>query len=255
MNSYFYRIFIPLQVITLISLLGIFHEQVEFNPVLVLLTWFLIGPVGIGIGFHKLFSHCQFQTYRPIKYTLAILGTLAAYCPLSFFIVNHTYHHKHADTDLDPSTPKKGLWESFMMWRMRNSALKQVDLKSYPFKVFLKDPVLKFISRNFEYIVLTYAVLMLIIGIEYFVNCFILPVAIEHFRINAVSSFSHLPLPGSYKNFQTKDEGYNNFFLGLITMGFGWHNNHHYDQRQINNRVRWWELDIEGLLAKAISKK
>jgi len=253
MNTYWYRIYLPYIFLIISTFIGKANNYIELNYLLIFCVWFLMGPIGIGVGFHKLFSHCQFDTYKPIKYLLAILGTLVAYCPLSFFIVNHNYHHTHADKTLDPSSPRKGFFESFFLWRMRKTALNYIDLRSYPFRQFLKDPILKFISKRFEIIIAVYILILSLIGIDFLANCFVIPALIEHIRINLISSASHMRLPFSYKNFKTDDDGYNNVILGLITMGFGWHNNHHYDQTLINNRVKWWEIDIEGIIAQYLN--
>jgi len=38
-------------------------------------------------------------------------------------------------------------------------------------------------------------------------------------------------------------------------LGFGWHNNHHHNPRELINSHRWWEVDVEGQIAKLISKR
>jgi fatty-acid desaturase len=66
---------------------------------------------------------------------------------------------------------------------------------------------------------------------------------------------SHLNIPLSYRNFETKDNSHNNIIIGWLSFGFGWHNNHHHDQRELVNTHHWWEIDIEGQIAKLISKR
>jgi fatty-acid desaturase len=255
MNSYFYKIWIPLQGLTILCFFLLFSGSLSVDIYWIVLTWFFIGPVGLGVGFHRLLSHRQFQTRKPIEYILALLGTLAAYSPIAFFVGNHNYHHAYSDTNKDPSTPMKGFWESFLWWRMRTDVLKMVNVKCYCFKVFLKDDILKFMSRNFNYIIYIYVILLSLISLEALATFFIFPVFIEHLRINLISSMSHLNVPFSYRNFDTNDTSQNNYVFGILSMGFGWHNNHHKDQRQLINHHRWWELDIEGLIGYLLSKK
>ncbi|NBS92378.1 MAG: hypothetical protein EBT27_01295 [Betaproteobacteria bacterium] len=255
MNLYFYRVFIPIQILTLLSFVLIFYGYIKIDWIAIFLVWFLIGPIGMGVGFHKLLIHRQFVTYKPIEYLLALLGTLSAYASIAFSIGNHLFHHKYADTDKDPSTPKKGFWESFLLWRMRNEALKNINVFNYCFREFLKDPVLKFLSAKFELIIWSYIIFLSLFGLDAVVNFFIIPSFIEHMRLNAVSAFSHINIPFSYKNFETKDSGYNNYIFGILSMGFGWHNNHHYDEMAISNKIKWWEIDVEGFIARCLSKK
>ena len=70
-----------------------------------------------------------------------------------------------------------------------------------------------------------------------------------------VSSVSHTNIPFSYKNFETKDRGQNNILMGYLTMGFGWHNNHHAKPRKLVNHERWWEVDVEGIAAWLLKKR
>lgn len=255
MNEYFYKIWIPLKIATVLSVIAIFLGYIEVNWWLVFIAWFLIGPVGVGTGFHRLLSHRQFTTWKPVEYTLALLGTLSAYTPIGFFVSNHTFHHQHADTEHDPSTPLKGFWESFFWWRMREDVVKKVNVRNYCFRQFLRDDVLKFMSRYYDYIIYIYALILFAFGVEYLVALFILPTLIEHNRLNLISSMSHIKVPFSYRNFDTPDTSQNNYVFGILSLGFGWHNNHHQDQRELVNSHRWWEIDIEGLVGKALSKK
>lgn len=256
MNWYFYKIWIPLQLLTLAAFTAIVLGKIEVDWSLVFISWFLIGPVGTGVGYHRLFSHRQFETWKPVEYLIALLGTMAAYAPVLFWASQHQYHHRVADTDRDPSSPSKfGFWESFLWWRMRQSVLKKIDLRNYPTRILLKDPVLMFFSKHFTKIIYTVVIILTSIDINLSVSLFIIPVFIEHLRINLVSSASHLKIPFSYKNFESSDYGQNNILLGYATMGFGWHNNHHAKPRKLINHERWWEIDVEGIIAWMLRKK
>jgi stearoyl-CoA desaturase (delta-9 desaturase) len=256
MNWYFYKVWIPLQVVTIFSLVGIAVGSLEVNWWLVFLTWFLMGPVGTGVGYHRLFSHRQFTTWKPIEHLLALFGTLSAYAPVLFWASQHQYHHRVSDTKDDPSSPiEHGFWESYLWWRMRESVLKQIDLRSIPTRMMLKDPVIMFLSKHFTKIIYIFAITLALIDLNLLVSLFVIPSFIEHQRVNLVSSISHLKIPFSYKNFESKDNGQNNIFMGYLTMGFGWHNNHHARPRKLVNHERWWEVDVEGIIGWLLTKK
>ena len=112
---------------------------------------------------------------------------------------------------------------------------------------------MKFLSRNFNFIIYGYALILLIFGLGSLINFFILPVFIEHIRVNLISSISHLNIPFSYRNFDTTDTSQNNYVFGILSMGFGWHNNHHKNERELVNSHYWWEIDVEGLIGKLLS--
>lgn len=253
MNWYFKQVWLPLQVVTVLAITCLALGVVDVSLWQVGVLWFLLGPLGIGVGFHRLFSHRSFDTYRPIEIGLAVLGTLAAYAPLSFWISTHVYHHTHADSDKDPSTPRKGFWESFLMHRMRQSMLRKIKVDNYCFRIFHQDPTLRKISDNFvKLFVLTLVVLSIWPPL---LVAYIFAVNIEHLRINSVNFFSHKSVFGSYRNFDTDDQSYNNWILGYLTLGFAWHNNHHAKPVSCSLHLNWWEVDVEGLLCSALSRR
>jgi stearoyl-CoA desaturase (delta-9 desaturase) len=254
MNTYFKSIWLPLQLITLVSFIEICLGNVHINSWLVFIVWFLIGPIGIGVGFHRLFSHRQFKTYRIIELTLAFLGTLSAYGPILYWVSEHQHHHKYADQDKDINNPNKGFWHSFLYWRFTNESLKAIDLKNRPSIEAARDTSLVWLNKHFIKIVYVYAFVTLLFGFNFFVNAFILPIFIEHFRTNLLNSVAHIKLPGSYRLFESNDKSYNNVFLGWLSFGFGWHNAHHSNPGELINSHRWWELDVEGLIARLISR-
>mgnify|MGYP003705132377 CR=1 FL=1 len=76
---------------------------------------------------------------------------------------------------------------------------------------------------------------------------------IEVVRLGLITSVAHLNIPFSYRNFDTDDRSQNNLLLGYLTFGFGWHNNHHANPRDLDTQVRWWEFDLEAKIAKLIN--
>jgi stearoyl-CoA desaturase (delta-9 desaturase) len=55
------------------------------------------------------------------------------------------------------------------------------------------------------------------------------------------------------RRYQTGDDSRNNLLLALITLGEGWHNNHHRYQSSTRNGFYWWELDLTYYGLKALS--
>jgi stearoyl-CoA desaturase (delta-9 desaturase) len=256
MNWYFYRIWLPLQILTAFVFVGYFSNVISINWWIVLVSFFLIGPIGTGVGFHRLFSHRSFSTWRIVEILLALLGSLSAYGPLLFWAAAHQHHHINSDTYDDASSPRNhGFWESFLFFRLRNSALDKVDIKNPCVRRILIDRDLLLISKHFTKIVWGFAIGLLAIEANLLASIFIVPVFLEHFRINAINSLSHMSIPLSYRNHDTNDSSQNNIFLAYLTFGFAWHNNHHQKPGKLYLRERWWEFDIEGLIGKFLSKK
>src|SRR5690606_23610677 len=74
-------------------------------------------------------------------------------------------------------------------------------------------------------------------------------VALSH-GVATINSLSHVF--GS-RRFQTTDASRNNFWLALITMGEGWHNNHHHYPNSARQGFYWWEIDLSYYGLKALS--
>jgi stearoyl-CoA desaturase (delta-9 desaturase) len=50
-----------------------------------------------------------------------------------------------------------------------------------------------------------------------------------------------------YRNFETHDDSRNNWLIGVLSNGEGWHNNHHAEPRAAAHGHRWFELDVSYL--------
>lgn len=257
MNRYFWRYWLPIHTITFIFMVGVFLNYLSINWWLVFLCWFLVGPVGNGVGSHKLFAHRQFETWKPIEYTLAFLSTIGGFAPIHFWAAIHQKHHQIADTSEDPSSPVHyGFLESFLIYRLKESTTKAISLQNYCVRRVFKDPVLMWFSKHFIKINWSVFIILCFIDVNLALSMYLLPCILEHTRENIVSSVTHMKIPFfNYRNFDTPDSSQNNILVGYLTLGFGWHNNHHHAPRDISNKVKWWELDIEGGIAQMISKK
>jgi stearoyl-CoA desaturase (delta-9 desaturase) len=236
--------------------LAIILGYVDLNFWIIFVSWFLIGPVGIGVGFHRLFSHRQFETWRPVEIALAILGTLSTYSPILFWVGNHQTHHKLADSDKDIQSPAHhSLWESFTMWRLRSGVEKTVSVRDYCTRRCLRDPALMLINKYTVPIIWGWAIFLLIISPNVLVSIFVIPSLLEHIRINLINYVSHKSnFLFNYRNIDSDDSSQNNLLLGWLGFGIGWHNNHHANERELINTRRWWEIDLEGQIGKILTK-
>ena len=70
-------------------------------------------------------------------------------------------------------------------------------------------------------------------------------------RSGSVNSLTHL---FGYSNYDIDDHSRNNWLVALLTVGEGWHNNHHYDPASASNQHRWWELDLTYYEIKLLEK-
>ncbi len=212
--------------------------------------------------YHRYFSHKTYSTSRPMQFALALLGGTAVQRGPLWWAYHHRHHHQHSDEADDAHSPRvHGFWWSHIGWitSRRNFPTdysKVRDLGRYPELVFL---------NRFDSIVpvaLAFAVWGLGIFLETHApglgtnrwqmlvwGFFISTTALFH-GTSCINSMAHLM---GKRRFQTEDDSRNSFILAIVTLGEGWHNNHHRYQGATRNGFFWWEIDITYYLLKSLS--
>jgi stearoyl-CoA desaturase (delta-9 desaturase) len=66
-----------------------------------------------------------------------------------------------------------------------------------------------------------------------------------------VNSATHM---WGYRNYETKDESKNLWWVALISYGEGWHNNHHAYPRMARHGHKWWEFDVTFLTIRILER-
>lgn len=226
----------------------------------VVLHW-LTGGVGICLGYHRLFTHGSFSTYRPIRWFIAWLGGLAGEGSCIHWVANHRKHHARSDQPGDPHSPHDGAWWSHMIWCLCKLTPQQMDsLHRRWTPDLIKDPVLRFLDRTFiVWHLLTGAVLTGIgyvwggwpMALSFLVWGMFVRLAFVLHSTWFVNSASHM---WGYRNYETTDDSRNNWWVALITYGEGWHNNHHAYPRMARHGHRWWELDTTFLTIRLLER-
>jgi fatty-acid desaturase len=218
---------------------------------LTLLLAYLTGGLGICLGYHRLLTHGGFQTYRPVRWLLAWLGSLAGEGPPIFWVGMHRKHHQYSDQPGDPHSPHEGPWWSHMLWLFPRPDWRAWDatLARYAPDI-LRDPFMRMLDGTFLawHLALGLALFLfgwfgwgLATGVSFLVwGMFVRMVYVLHVTW-LVNSASHM---WGYRNYETPDNSRNLWWVGLLAYGEGWHNNHHAFQRGARHGHRWWEFDL-----------
>lgn len=211
--------------------------------------YFFYGFFGSTVGFHRLEAHRSFKTYEPIRYFLIFCGMCHTNAsPLASIIV-HRNHHKFADTKRDIHSPVAYDIKTayFNEWFADNLKV-QTSLA----RKEITDPFYQFTHRWYIPILIAYAALLLLIDWKLAVYGYFVPAALLY---HAKGLFNVLPHKWGYRNFITKDNSRNNWFLNIITLGDGWHNNHHAHPERWDTKVLWWEIDPAAWFIRLIRIK
>jgi fatty-acid desaturase len=221
----------------------------EAAVVTIVLSW-MTGGLGICVGFHRLLTHSGFQTYAPVRGTLAVLGCLAGEGPPIMWVAAHRRHHQFSDQPGDPHSPRDGFWWSHVLWMLSSPGSSDwaEQYRRYA-PDLLRDPFIRFLNRRWLWLHATAGLLLLAggwisggwpMGISFVVyGLFVRLVYVFHITW-LVNSASHL---WGYQTYDTGDDSRNLWWVGLLAYGEGWHNNHHAHPRLARHGHRWWEID------------
>ena len=226
----------------------------------VLLGW-LTGSIGVCMGYHRQLTHGAFNTYRPIRWLLALLGGLSGEGSAIDWVAVHRKHHVYSDKKGDPHSPRDGAWWSHMLWLVPDFGHHYDDgLLSKYAPDLVRDPVMRFLHKFFLPSHALLGGLLFAIGTfgwdaytgwSFVVwGMFVRLVYVLHVTW-FVNSATHI---WGYRSYETDDDSRNLWWVGILAFGEGWHNNHHAFQRMARQGHKWWEIDITYWAICALEK-
>jgi len=204
--------------------------------------------LGVTIGFHRYLTHRGFQTNAVLKVILLLLGSMALEGSAIDFAATHRKHHALADREGDPHSPVDGFLHAHLGWLF---TAQRADQATYA-RDLLADRVVVWMSRLFPlWILLTLALPFAIGGWRGLLWGGLVRIFLTHHVTWSVNSVCHTF--GS-RPFQTKDRSRNQWLIGLLALGEGWHNNHHAFPRSALHGLRWWQFDLSGLTIRLLER-
>lgn len=223
---------------------------------------YVVRMFAITAFYHRYFAHRAFRTSRVAQFVFAVVGNTAIQRGALWWASVHRHHHKHSDQEEDAHSPGlRGFWWSHIGW-MTTSRNFPTDYKSI--SDLGKFPELVFLNR-FDLIVPAIfgatlygsgALLNTLwpqlgtSGAQIFVwGFFISTIVLLHATL-FVNSLAHV---FGRQRFNTSDESRNSFLIAIVTLGEGWHNNHHRYMSTVRQGFYWWEIDVSYYLLKVLS--
>lgn len=245
--------------------LGCLAAPYLFSWTAVVLTVVLMwasGGLGITLGFHRLLTHRSFKCYPWLQYGLTLIGCLAWQGGPVTWVSVHRVHHRHSDEDGDPHTPTHGFAWAHMFWCMHKIRDDAPEAKAA--QDLRRDPVMQWINRFFWIPQVLLAVLLATggyfvarLGIDagagawsWLIWGICVRTVIVYHGTWFVNSATHT---WGYRNFETKDQSTNLWWVALLSFGEGWHNNHHAHQRSAAHGLRWFEFDVTYLTIRLLA--
>ena len=222
---------------------------VTWQAVAICVLLYIVRMFGIGAGYHRYFSHRAFATGRVFQFVLAWLAQSSAQKSVLWWAAKHRHHHLHSDTESDVHSPRhRGFLYSHLGWifyRQHDGTdlVKVGDFTIYPELMWLHR--LELLPA-----VVLAALCFVIAGWSGLVVGFLWSTVLVYHATFCINSLAHVH---GRKRYVTGDDSRNNWLLALLTLGEGWHNNHHAYQSSVRQGFRWWEIDVTYYVLKMLS--
>lgn len=223
------------------------------------LPLYLGSALGVTVGFHRLLAHRAFEAHPAAKSVLLALGTMAAEGPPSRWATDHALHHAYTDREGDPHSPAHGFLHAHMGW-IFSHVTEPGDRERFA-GALAHDPIVRFFDRTVALWTLAGFALPFALGGILggtwrtawtgllwggAVRVFVL-----HQMTYSVNSICH---SFGRRPFATKDRSVNNWIMGVLGAGEGWHNNHHAFPASARFGAGPWQWDLGGALVGILAR-
>ncbi|MCY1076127.1 acyl-CoA desaturase [Archangium lansingense] len=259
-----------------------------------LVGMYLLTMIGIEVGFHRYFAHRTFETTRPLRALFLILGSMAGQGSALLWSAVHRVHHANTDQPGDPHSPllgRRGAWDGLcgffwaqFLWYLDVPAIGRFgrlverhraspadllasteDDQAHRFARTLPDllrdePLVRLNQRYGTWVLLGFALPTLVGGLVTgswagALRGLVWGGLVRYYVVQqvtfAINSVGHTV--GS-RSLNSRDDSRNNVVMALLTLGAGWHNNHHAFPGSARVDFRWWQVDLGGLLLRLLAR-
>ena len=237
---------------------------VGWSPVAVAVAalLYLLRMFAITGFYHRYFSHRSFKTSRTVQFVFALIGAASAQRGPAWWAAHHRHHHATTEREDDPHSPvHHGLLWSHTGWFLSREHFPVQTARVRDWQAY---PELRFLDR---YDIVAPAALALVLylfgvaleawvpqlgtsGGQMLVWGFFISTVVLYHGTFTINSLAHR---WGTRRYDTPDNSRNNLLLALLTLGEGWHNNHHHYPASVRQGFYWWEIDITYYLLRGMS--
>ncbi|MGZ6695467.1 MAG: acyl-CoA desaturase [Solirubrobacteraceae bacterium] len=243
---------------------------VSWRDLAIFAVMYALVGFGVTIGFHRLLTHRSFEAPTGVRVTLAILGSMSVQGAVIHWVADHRKHHAFTDEEGDPHSPHThggegwrgvlgGMWHAHTGWLFdrgqRTSARRFApDLKN--------DPAIRFVDRYFLLWVLLGLAIPFAAGVALSGGSLaagltallwggLVRVFVLHHATWSVNSVCHMY---GKRPFVTEDESRNNWVVAFVSLGEGWHHNHHAFPTSARHGLQGRQFDPSYMIIRAMEK-
>jgi stearoyl-CoA desaturase (delta-9 desaturase) len=264
---------ISLTIVHLLGLLAFFPSFFTTSGlILAIAAHILFDGFGVSIGYHRLLTHRGFECPRWLEHAMAICGICTLQDSPARWVAVHRMHHQHSDHRPDPHSPLVDFLWGHVGWLLfidrRHDHVHHFERYV---RDLLRDPFYLNMERKLMWlwVYLAQAAIITLAGFvtgwfwsgdvagavhlasSWFVWGVIVRTIFTLHVTWAVNSACHM---WGYRNYDTRDNSRNTWWVAYVTFGEGWHNNHHADQRSAMHGHRWFEFDPSWWAIKSMER-
>lgn len=240
----------------LLGLMHVFQNGYWQWLALSLVMYIVTAPLGSVCGLHRLLAHKSYRTSKFWERFLSICSVYATIGSTITWVALHRLHHTNAEKPNDPHSPYVGrapgemlkfdLWQAVKswigMWKIVNIPPRfAIDL--------IHDPFHSFLHKYYFTIIFTTCAILALINPWLVIFAYAIPACLTLHASSVIIVVAHIH---GYKTHKINDESRNSWISSLVTLGDGWHNNHHARPGNWTTKEQWWEFDPCGAFIKLI---
>jgi stearoyl-CoA desaturase (delta-9 desaturase) len=228
------------------AIVQLWERAVTWRDLALLLGLYIPISLGVTAGFHRMLTHRSFRAHPAARAVILALGSMAVEGAAISWAANHLKHHVLSDQPGDPHSPLDGLLHAHLGWLF---GLDQADPEIYC-RPLLKDRVVIVVDRTFPvWVGLSLAIPFVLGGWTGLLWGGLVRMFFVHHVTWSVNSVCHT---FGRRTFATPDRSRNQWAVGLLGMGEGWHNNHHAFPRSAVHGLDRWQLDVSAWVISAL---
>jgi fatty-acid desaturase len=262
---------LPILSLHLLALLAVLPWFFSWTGVILMVLGVHLFGQAINLCYHRILTHRSAVLPKWLEHFFVLVALCCMEDTPGKWVSMHRYHHNHSDHEEDPHSPLVNFLWSHIGWLViENSATHNIATYRKYAPDILKDPFYMKMEKSFSWVwvYIVHAALFFLAGfaigwgtgtvmdgVQFGASLlvwgvYVRTVAVWHITWS-VNSLTHL---FGYSNYKTDDHSRNNWFVAILTVGEGWHNNHHHDPASASNQHRWWEIDITYYQIKLLEK-
>jgi fatty-acid desaturase len=234
----------------LLAIPALFTFSWQNVAALIVGNW-IVGSLGVGLGWHRLLTHRGFKVPKWVEYSLSTLATMSIQDSPDKWVATHRIHHAFTETEKDPHSTNSGFWWAqigWIVWGTAQDHSPAVLQKYVP--DMIRDRGHALISRFYYVPVIVSAFILFAIGGWTMVVWGVFARVVVGWHTTwFVNSLSHIY--GSRPH-DTGDLSTNNWFVALLTFGEGWHNNHHMSPTSARHGLKWYQFDMNWIMIRLL---